>query len=96
MNVVLCDEVEEELKLLPMRERVAMLTALEKLEALGDQLPSSHSSAVKSIKETLRELRPRAGRSPLASVLSSRGPRNSCWSDWSRGNCQFGGVSAFS
>lgn len=64
MDVVFCVEVEEELNRLPRRERLAMLTAFEKLEVLGDQLPSPHSSAVKGIRETLRELRPRSGRSP--------------------------------
>lgn len=37
--------------------------AMEKLEALGDQLPFPHSSAVRGSRG-LRELRPRGGRSP--------------------------------
>jgi len=52
---------EEELVRLPVGERIAILNAVEKLEALGDTLPFPHSSAVKGSK--LRELRPRSGRS---------------------------------
>lgn len=42
-------------------ERLAIQTAVEKLEALGDRLQFPHQSAVKGSK--VRELRPRAGRS---------------------------------
>ena len=41
-----------------------MLAAIEKLQILGDRLPAPHSSAVKGASATLRERRPRAGRSP--------------------------------
>jgi hypothetical protein len=44
-----------------MAERLAIQTAVEKLEALGERLPFPHQSAVKASK--VRELRPRAGRS---------------------------------
>jgi hypothetical protein len=48
----------------PAKEKVAMLNAAEKLEAVGPRLGHPHSSSVKG--ETgrgFRELRPRAGRS---------------------------------
>jgi len=40
-----------------------MLNAVEKLEAAGPTLPFPHQSGVQGV-EKLRELRPRAGRSP--------------------------------
>ena len=40
-----------------------MLAAVEKLEAFGDTLGFPHSSSVRNA-DRLRELRPRAGRSP--------------------------------
>lgn len=64
MDVVLHAEAEIELGALPPRERVAMLAALEKLAVVGDRLPAPHSSAIKGVSTTLRELRPRSGRSP--------------------------------
>jgi hypothetical protein len=64
MDVVFCAEVEAELTSLPPRERVAVLAAVEKLIVLGDRLPAPHSSAVKGVSVTLRELRPRGGRCP--------------------------------
>lgn len=63
MDVRFHPEAETELEALPTREKVAMLSAVEKLEALGDRLPFPHSSEVRSGAK-LRELRPRAGRSP--------------------------------
>jgi hypothetical protein len=50
------------LRTLSIREHGAMLTALVTLKALGVDLNYPHSSQVKGTK--LRELRPRAGRSP--------------------------------
>jgi hypothetical protein len=48
----------------PPEEKVAMLHAVEKLEAVGPRLGSPHSSAVQGeAGQGLRELRPRAGRS---------------------------------
>lgn len=41
-----------------------MLKALERLELHGDSLGYPHTSAVKGATSTLRELRPRGGRSP--------------------------------
>jgi hypothetical protein len=44
-------------------ERAAVLNAAQKLEALGPDLGYPHSSAVRDA-DRIRELRPRAGRSP--------------------------------
>ena len=63
MNVEVHPEAEEELQTLSVAERAAMQHAFEKLEVYGDQLPFPHSSRVKGASQ-LRELRPRAGRSP--------------------------------
>jgi len=41
-----------------------VIAAVEKLQTFGDRLPYPHSSAVKGAATTLRELRPRGGRSP--------------------------------
>ena len=48
---------------MPVAEKVAMQSAVEKLKVLGDRLPFPHSSKVRGATR-LRELRPRAGRSP--------------------------------
>ncbi len=48
---------------LPAKERVALSNAIEKLKAMGPNLPAPHQSNVEGA-ESLRELRPRAGRSP--------------------------------
>lgn len=61
MEVVFLPAAEDEFDRLPVKERIAILNAIEKLETLGDRLPYPHSSAVKATK--LRELRPRSGRS---------------------------------
>ena len=63
MKVTFCSEAHAELRALPSGERAAILAAVEKLRALGDQLSAPHSSAVQGITQSLRELRPRAGRS---------------------------------
>jgi hypothetical protein len=58
-------DAEDERSGLPVKERVAADNAIQKLEALGEALPFPHQSAVQGIKGGfLRELRPRAGRSP--------------------------------
>lgn len=61
--VVFTDEAAAERMSLPAPERNALLHAVEKLEAFGPQLGYPHSSAVQGYAG-LRELRPRAGRSP--------------------------------
>jgi phage-related protein len=62
MEVAFHQDAEQELETIPVRERVAALHAVEKLESLGTQLRFPHSSAVKGT--SFRELRLRAGRSP--------------------------------
>jgi hypothetical protein len=56
-------EGEQERLGLPKLERNALIHAVEKLEAFGPQLGYPHTSAVQGFAG-LRELRPRAGRSP--------------------------------
>jgi len=53
-----------ELRRLPRAERGAVMNAAAKLEAFGDQLGWPHTSQVKGSRAGIRELRPRAGRSP--------------------------------
>lgn len=76
------DAVEER-NGLPVRERVAIENAVEKLKVLGPKLPYPHQSDVRGV-ERLRELRPRAGRSPWrafyrrignAFVIAAIGPK---------------------
>lgn len=55
-------EAEAELEALPVKERIAVMHAVEKLAAVGPALPFPHQSNVKGA-ERLRELRPRGGRS---------------------------------
>jgi hypothetical protein len=62
--VVLHPDARTELARLPPQERAAVLNALEKLQEIGPDLGSPHSSAVQGAATTLRELRPRGGRSP--------------------------------
>jgi hypothetical protein len=65
MDVLLHREAEaelEELRRLSVHEHAAMLQAILTLMEIGATLGSPHTSQVKGTK--LRELRPRAGRSP--------------------------------
>jgi hypothetical protein len=64
MDVVLCAEARQELRSLPQHERAAMYAAFDTLAEIGDRLAAPHSSAIQGVEATLRELRPRAGRSP--------------------------------
>ena len=52
-----------ELATLPASELIAIDHAIEKLTVLGDRLGSPHSSSIRGTSQSLRELRPRAGRS---------------------------------
>jgi len=61
-RVAVHPEAAEELLRLPVGEQVAVRHAIEKLEAVGDQLRFPHQSKVQG--SDLRELRPRGGRSP--------------------------------
>lgn len=63
MEVLYHPDAEDELTRLPTRERVAVVNAVEKLVVMGERLPFPHSSNVEGA-DRLRELRPRAGRSP--------------------------------
>lgn len=67
MTVKVLPEAEAEWLALPLREREAMQNAWRKLQVGGDQLGYPHTSDVKSAAGTLRELRPRGGRSPWRS-----------------------------
>lgn len=64
-------EAEKELDRLPTSERKAMLNALEKLQQMGLLLGAPHSSQVKG--SSLRELRPRQGRSPWRALYRRSG-----------------------
>jgi hypothetical protein len=59
----------QELDSIPVRERVALMHAREKLVALGARLPFPHQSDVRGAPR-LRELRPRAGRSPWRGIYA--------------------------
>jgi hypothetical protein len=72
-DVVYLEGVEEELLRLPKLERTAVIRAVEKLEAFGPQLGYPHTSAVRG-HAGLRELRPRAGRSPWRVLYRRVGP----------------------
>jgi hypothetical protein len=61
-NVVFHPHAEAELTALVAGERTAILHAVDKLSALGPQLPFPHQSHVEGA-QGVRELRPRAGRS---------------------------------
>ena len=58
---------------MPVQERVALLNAVEKLRAAGVRLPFPHTSAVQGRR--VRELRPRAGRSPWRGFYGRVGDR---------------------
>ena len=71
MEVEVLSEAEKELDGLPTSERKAMLNALEKLQQMGLLLGAPHSSQVKG--SSLRELRPRQGRSPWRALYRRSG-----------------------
>lgn len=73
MVVDIAPEARDELKALPPDELKAMFNALEKLQAIGAQLPYPHSSQVQGTQ--IRELRPRAGRSPWRALYQRVGDR---------------------
>lgn len=56
-------DANAELAALPAAEWRAIDNAIEKLSVNGDRLGAPHSSSIRGAGETLRELRPRAGRS---------------------------------
>jgi hypothetical protein len=63
MLVRFTHEARQEFHALPPAEREAMRNAIGKLEQAGEELAYPHSSHVRGAAN-LRELRPRAGRSP--------------------------------
>src|SRR5437870_3083814 len=63
MVVRFTHEARREFQALPPAEREAMRNAIGKLEQAGEALAYPHSSRVRGAPN-LRELRPRAGRSP--------------------------------
>lgn len=67
-DVEFLPEAEAELVALPAREVAALLNAVEKLAALGEELGFPHTSAVQGSDASLRELRPRAGRSAWRAI----------------------------
>jgi hypothetical protein len=71
--VRLLPEAEEELAGLPAQEVGAMNNAVNKLKAVGPQLGWPHTSAVAGVPGTLRELRPRQGRSPYRGLYRQVG-----------------------
>lgn len=71
-KVVFRPEVEQERRELPVAEWVALQRAVEKLKVFGPQLPYPHQSAVRGFPG-LRELRPRAGRSPWRGLFGRIG-----------------------
>jgi phage-related protein len=72
-RVLWLPEAEKELTQLPLQERAAMMNAVLKLEAVGPRLTYLHSSDVRG-STGLRELRPRAGRSPWRGLYQRVGP----------------------
>src|SRR5262245_60837145 len=65
-------EAELERAALPKAERAALINADAKLGAYGPQLGYPHTSAVRGA-QGLRELRPRAGRSPYRALYRQMG-----------------------
>ncbi len=63
MEVLILTEAEVAYRTLPIAERRAMRNAIAKLEEVTGTLGAPHTSAIKG-SSGLRELRPRAGRSP--------------------------------
>jgi hypothetical protein len=70
-RVEILKEAVSELEGIPIREQIAILTAIEKLEVIGQNLGHPHSSQVKGT--SLRELRPRAGNSPWRALYKQVG-----------------------
>jgi hypothetical protein len=65
-------EAEAERDKLPAAERTALYNAVRKLEAIGPTLGYPHTSDIRQA-EGLRELRPRAGRSPWRAIYRQHG-----------------------
>ena len=74
MEVAFHPDAFAEWEALPTREYAAMARAFEKLRELGDQLGFPHTSNVEGAA-SLRELRPRQGRSPWRALYRRIGDR---------------------
>jgi hypothetical protein len=70
--VVYLPEARQERAALPSAERAALINADAKLSAFGPLLGYPHTSAVRGA-DKLRELRPRAGRSPWRALYRQVG-----------------------
>jgi hypothetical protein len=66
-QVVFHPDAEVEFNHLPERERIAMLSATDKLTSLGPEPPFPHQSSVRGAGGS-RDLRPRARRSPVRAL----------------------------
>lgn len=73
-TVVYLPEAVQERERLPARERQAVYNATLKLQAIGSALGYPHTSAVQGFAG-LRELGPRAGRSPWRALYRPIGQR---------------------
>jgi hypothetical protein len=73
-TVVYLPDAATERDALDARERSALYNAVNKLQVLGQDLGYPHSSAVQGT-DRLRELRPRAGRSPTRALYRQVGGR---------------------
>jgi hypothetical protein len=85
-DVLIHPAAEKELNELPVREKLAVDTAIDKLRAIGAALQYPHSSNVQTANN-VRELRPRQGRSPWRAfygrigdvfVVAAVGPEAQC------------------
>jgi hypothetical protein len=73
-RVVYLPDAQREFDALPASERHALYNAVAKLQAIGPALGYPHTSAVQGASQ-LRELRPRAGRSPWRGLYRLVGDR---------------------
>lgn len=73
-TIVYHPDAVQEREGLPARERQALYSATLKLQAIGSALGYPHTSAVQGTSG-LRELRPRAGRSPWRALYRLVGQR---------------------
>jgi hypothetical protein len=74
-EVEMLPESRAELRRLGRRDRAALLRAVRKLEARGEELGYPHTSAVQTATAALRELRPKQGDSPVRAFYRRVGAR---------------------
>lgn len=68
--VVVTDEYEAWYAALDAAEQATVINVVTKLELMGYELSSPHSSALEGTDLPLRELRPKQGRSPLRIIYA--------------------------